>query len=96
MIPWWGLAAGVLGVNFAVTRSSPALKRRGIRLFQKYVVNPPVRILVGLGLLFTGPMAGVWPLTVEDQVNTGLEASRTGTPRRFAARSSAVRTGSSR
>jgi membrane-associated phospholipid phosphatase len=35
-------------------------------------------LLVGLGLLFIGPMADVWPLNVEDEVNTGLEGARTG------------------
>ncbi len=34
--------------------------------------------LVGLGLLVTRALPGVWPLTVEDGVNRGLEAERTG------------------
>ncbi|WP_405690532.1 diacylglycerol kinase family protein [Streptomyces sp. NBC_01185] len=36
-------------------------------------------LMVGLGLLLTGPAARVWPLTSEDEVNEGLERARTGT-----------------
>lgn len=35
-------------------------------------------LMVGLGLLITGPANGVWPLTVEDHVNEGFERLRTG------------------
>ncbi|MFJ3233720.1 diacylglycerol kinase family protein [Streptomyces sp. NPDC086787] len=34
--------------------------------------------MVGVGLLITGPAQHVWPLTVEDKVNEGLERIRTG------------------
>ncbi|MFI8006435.1 diacylglycerol kinase family protein [Streptomyces sp. NPDC086010] len=36
-------------------------------------------LMVGLGLLITGPAAGVWPLTAEDGVTDGLERVRTAT-----------------
>ncbi|MEU5633087.1 diacylglycerol kinase family protein [Streptomyces rishiriensis] len=36
-------------------------------------------LMVGLGLLITGPARGVWPLSVEDDVNKGFEHARTGT-----------------
>ncbi|NEA38803.1 diacylglycerol kinase family protein [Streptomyces sp. SID11385] len=36
-------------------------------------------LLVGAGLLITGPAEHVWPLTVEDRVDEGLEGIRTGT-----------------
>lgn len=35
--------------------------------------------MVGFGLLITGPARGLWPMTVEDDVNEGLEHARTGT-----------------
>ncbi|MGI5186075.1 phosphatase PAP2 family protein [Dactylosporangium sp. CA-152071] len=35
-------------------------------------------LLVGLGLLVTRALPGVWPLTVEDSVNRALAAERTG------------------
>ncbi|MDF6017428.1 diacylglycerol kinase family protein [Streptomyces sp. JH34] len=36
-------------------------------------------LMVGLGLLITGPGARVWPLTYEDGVTDALERARTGT-----------------
>ncbi|MEV5788828.1 MULTISPECIES: diacylglycerol kinase family protein [unclassified Streptomyces] len=36
-------------------------------------------LMVGIGLLITGPAKGLWPLTVEDDVNEGFENVRTGT-----------------
>ncbi|MFJ3187511.1 diacylglycerol kinase family protein [Streptomyces halstedii] len=36
-------------------------------------------LMVGLGLLITGPAARVWPLSSEDGVNDALERARTGT-----------------
>ncbi|MDR6978315.1 diacylglycerol kinase family enzyme/membrane-associated phospholipid phosphatase [Streptomyces sp. 3330] len=36
-------------------------------------------LMVGFGLLITGPARGLWPMTVEDDVNEGLEHARTGT-----------------
>ncbi|MEV2243484.1 diacylglycerol kinase family protein [Streptomyces sp. NPDC049970] len=36
-------------------------------------------LMVGFGLLITGPAADVWPLTSEDGVTDGLERARTGT-----------------
>ncbi|ROQ59314.1 diacylglycerol kinase family enzyme [Streptomyces sp. 840.1] len=35
-------------------------------------------LMVGLGLLITGPASGIWPLTAEDRVNEGFERLRTG------------------
>ncbi|WP_329269133.1 diacylglycerol kinase family protein [Streptomyces sp. NBC_01451] len=35
-------------------------------------------LMVGFGLLLTGPARNVWPLTVEDDVNEGFERIRTG------------------
>ncbi|MFF7972473.1 diacylglycerol kinase family protein [Streptomyces sp. NPDC007905] len=35
-------------------------------------------LMVGLGLLITGPARGAWPMTVEDHVDTGFERARTG------------------
>ncbi|MGW1761501.1 diacylglycerol kinase family protein [Streptomyces mirabilis] len=35
-------------------------------------------LMVGFGLLLTGPARNVWPLTVEDNVNEGFERIRTG------------------
>ncbi|MEV7346139.1 diacylglycerol kinase family protein [Streptomyces sp. NPDC093544] len=35
-------------------------------------------LIVGFGLLITGPARNVWPLTVEDNVNKGFERIRTG------------------
>ncbi|WP_406004809.1 diacylglycerol kinase family protein [Streptomyces sp. NBC_00637] len=36
-------------------------------------------LMVGLGLLITGPARGLWPMTVEDEVDEGFEHARTGT-----------------
>ncbi|MFD6299731.1 diacylglycerol kinase family protein [Streptomyces sp. NPDC060235] len=36
-------------------------------------------LMVGIGLLITGPAKGLWPLTAEDNVNEGFEDVRTGT-----------------
>ncbi|MFJ9348084.1 diacylglycerol kinase family protein [Streptomyces sp. NPDC101237] len=36
-------------------------------------------LMIGLGLLITGPARHVWPLTAEDGVNRGLERLRTST-----------------
>ncbi|GGQ53247.1 diacylglycerol kinase family protein [Streptomyces asoensis] len=36
-------------------------------------------LMVGFGLLITGPARGLWPMTVEDDVNEGFERARTGT-----------------
>ena len=35
-------------------------------------------VMVGCGLLITGPARGLWPMTVEDDVNERLEHIRTG------------------
>ncbi|MFJ3224533.1 diacylglycerol kinase family protein [Streptomyces sp. NPDC086783] len=35
-------------------------------------------LMVGFGLLITGPAHDMWPMTVEDDVNEGLEQHRTG------------------
>ncbi|MFJ3895819.1 MULTISPECIES: diacylglycerol kinase family protein [unclassified Streptomyces] len=36
-------------------------------------------VMVGFGLLITGPARSIWPLTVEDHVDEGFERIRTGT-----------------
>lgn len=36
-------------------------------------------LLVGLGLLITGPARHLWPLTVEDRLDEAFERGRTGT-----------------
>ncbi|WP_406364713.1 diacylglycerol kinase family protein [Streptomyces sp. NBC_00645] len=36
-------------------------------------------LMVGFGLLITGPARDLWPITAEDTVNEGLERVRTGT-----------------
>ncbi|MFJ5273499.1 diacylglycerol kinase family protein [Streptomyces sp. NPDC088358] len=36
-------------------------------------------LMVGFGLLITGPARGLWPLTVEDHVDEAFERGRTGT-----------------
>ncbi|MEU0004243.1 diacylglycerol kinase family protein [Streptomyces sp. NPDC006314] len=36
-------------------------------------------LMVGIGLLITGPARTLWPLTVEDNVDEGFERRRTGT-----------------
>ncbi|MFF3611637.1 diacylglycerol kinase family protein [Streptomyces sp. NPDC002580] len=36
-------------------------------------------LMVGVGLLITGPARGLWPLTAEDSVNVGLERVREST-----------------
>ncbi|MEU0040979.1 diacylglycerol kinase family protein [Streptomyces sp. NPDC006333] len=36
-------------------------------------------LMVGFGLLITGPARGLWPLTVEDRVDEAFERGRTGT-----------------
>ncbi|MFC8342364.1 diacylglycerol kinase family protein [Streptomyces sp. NPDC057280] len=36
-------------------------------------------LMTGIGLLITGPAHGLWPLTVEDQVNSAFERMRTDT-----------------
>ncbi|MFG2310549.1 diacylglycerol kinase family protein [Streptomyces sp. NPDC048566] len=36
-------------------------------------------LMVGIGLLITGPAKSLWPLTAEDDVNEGFEHIRTGT-----------------
>lgn len=35
-------------------------------------------LMVGLGLLITGPAQSIWPVSVEDEVNEGFERLRTG------------------
>lgn len=40
----------VLAASAALTRLSPSLKGRIVRVFQKYVLNPPVRLLLLMGV----------------------------------------------
>ena len=44
----------ILAANAVLTRLSPALKRRLVSVVARYVINPPVRVLVGLGVLPLG------------------------------------------
>ncbi|MEY2588527.1 MAG: hypothetical protein QOJ67_511 [Acidimicrobiaceae bacterium] len=44
----------VLAVNVAATKLFPDLKLRGVRLLQRYVVNPLIRVLLMLGFLPLG------------------------------------------
>lgn len=46
--------AGILAANAALTWLSPASKRRITTALARYVINPPVRLLVGWGLLPLG------------------------------------------
>lgn len=54
-----GLASAVtttsiLAAGAALTWLRPTLKGRGVRLIQKYVLNPPIRVLLLLGVLPVG------------------------------------------
>ncbi|WP_234362943.1 nitroreductase/quinone reductase family protein [Streptomyces formicae] len=53
-VPWpvWGCLA--LGLNLALTLLSPRAKRALVRALQKYVINPPMRLLLHLGLMPLG------------------------------------------
>jgi deazaflavin-dependent oxidoreductase (nitroreductase family) len=44
----------ILAAIAALTCVQPTLKGRAVRLFQKYVLNPPVRLLLRLGVLPLG------------------------------------------
>src|SRR2546423_1822433 len=44
----------VLALNVAATMLFPGLKLRGVRLLQRYVVNPLIRVLLTLGFLPLG------------------------------------------
>ncbi|MFB8209047.1 diacylglycerol kinase family protein [Streptomyces sp. NPDC056010] len=59
---------------------SPALttgvRTAGLRLAALTVCQ--AALMVGLGLLITGPAHSIWPLSVEDEVNEGFEHLRTG------------------
>ncbi|MCQ9182978.1 phosphatase PAP2 family protein [Streptomyces sp. IBSBF 2953] len=65
-------AAGT-GRSFALPRG---LGRTAARISALTVCQGA--LMVGLGLLITGPARGVWPLTVEDDVNESFEHARTG------------------
>jgi deazaflavin-dependent oxidoreductase (nitroreductase family) len=47
---WWSL---FLAVNVALT-ASLALKRRFVRLVQRWILNPPIRLLLAVGVLPLG------------------------------------------
>ncbi|MEV5602546.1 diacylglycerol kinase family protein [Streptomyces sp. NPDC052299] len=59
---------------------SPALttglRTAGLRLAALTVGQ--AALMVGLGLLITGPAGAIWPLNAEDEVNEGFEQLRTG------------------
>ena len=44
----------ILAAGAVLTWLNPALKARVVRLFQKYVLNPPIRVLLLLGILPVG------------------------------------------
>lgn len=69
---------GAVGYHGRMHLASPltALRQAAVRLVAPVLVL--YGVLVGLGLLVTRVLPGVWPLTVEDGVNRGLEAHRTG------------------
>lgn len=46
--------SAILAANAVLTMVGPSLKLRVVRALQRYVINPPVRFLVGLGLLPLG------------------------------------------
>ena len=52
LLAWW--TSVILAANAVLTRLSPALKRRLVSVVARYVINPPVRVLVGLGVLPLG------------------------------------------
>lgn len=46
--------SAILGANVAVTWLFPTLKARVVRVVQRYVINPPVRALLCIGVLPLG------------------------------------------
>ena len=44
----------VLAANLALTRASLPMKRRIVRPLQRYLINPPIRVLLTLGVLPLG------------------------------------------
>ncbi|MFF0204442.1 diacylglycerol kinase family protein [Streptomyces sp. NPDC005017] len=65
----------------AVARSRPAMPR-GIGWSVRWIAALTVcqtALMVGLGLLITGPVRHLWPLTAEDRVNEAFVRLRTGT-----------------
>jgi deazaflavin-dependent oxidoreductase (nitroreductase family) len=48
---WWSLFLVVL---VGLTAASPSLKRRLVRFVQRWIVNPPVRVLLAIGVLPLG------------------------------------------
>jgi len=57
----------VLALNVGVTLAYPNLKRHAVRLLQRWVVNPPVRLLLRIGISPLG-----WALLETTGRNTGL------------------------
>lgn len=50
--PVW--ACLILGANVVLTRTSLRVKRRIVRPLQRYLINPPIRVLLFLGVLPVG------------------------------------------
>ena len=48
---WWSLFLVVL---VGLTATSPKLKRRFVRFVQRWIINPPVRVLLAIGVLPLG------------------------------------------
>ncbi|MFD7606560.1 diacylglycerol kinase family protein [Streptomyces mirabilis] len=75
-------AAGATGEGpEAVRPCRSSVLPRGIGRTAARIGVPTVcqaALLVGFGLLITGPARNVWPLTVEDNVSEGFERIRTG------------------
>ncbi|MFF7755299.1 diacylglycerol kinase family protein [Streptomyces sp. NPDC007971] len=69
------------GDRAGVAGSSRATVPRGIGWSAGWIsalIVCQAALMVGTGLLITGPARGLWPLTVEDKVDEGLERIRTG------------------
>ncbi|MFF2426622.1 diacylglycerol kinase family protein [Streptomyces mirabilis] len=75
-------AAGATGEGpEAVRPGRSSVLPRGIGRTAARIGVPTVcqaALMVGFGLLITGPARNVWPLTVEDNVSEGFERIRTG------------------
>ena len=50
-LPWPVWASLILGANVVLTGASPSLKRRIVGPLQRYLINPPIRALLSLGIL---------------------------------------------
>lgn len=67
--------------GLTATPSTPTRRPTGGALAGRLLLGGALLwcLMVGLGLLVTGPLRQVWPVDVEDVVNRDLAADRTGT-----------------